>query len=96
MAEYIKFLSIGLNNIINLYNPEILVINSELLQMYPDAIIEINAHLTSTVGHYRKLLISDFGKMACSMGACTLAIKKFLNVTELCLTFGETIIQNEI
>ncbi|MDR7076944.1 putative NBD/HSP70 family sugar kinase [Neobacillus niacini] len=90
MAEYIKFLSIGLNNIINLYNPEILVINSELLQMYPDAIIEINAHLTSTVGHYRELLISDFGKMACSRGACALAIKKFLDISELSLNIEES------
>ncbi|OLS40581.1 ROK family protein [Bacillus sp. MRMR6] len=96
MKDYIKFLSIGLNNMINLYNPEILVINSELLPMYPGALIEINNHLTSNVGHYRKLLISDFGKEACSHGACALAIKKFLGVSKLCLTSHEPIIQNGV
>ena len=90
MTDYIKFLSYGLNNIINLYNPEILVINSELLRLYPDALEEIKAHLTSTVGQYRKLQISEFGKNACSMGACALAIKNFLEIKELSLTFDES------
>lgn len=87
MKDYIKFLSYGLNNIINLYNPEILVINSELLRLYPNALKEIKAHLASTVGQYRKLQISEFGKNACSMGACALAIKNFLDVKELSLAF---------
>jgi predicted NBD/HSP70 family sugar kinase len=90
MKDYIKFLSYGLNNIINLYNPEILVINSELLRFYPDALEEIKAHLTSTVGQYRKLQISDFGKNACSMGACALAIKNFLEIKELSLAIDES------
>ncbi|MEH7112905.1 ROK family protein [Neobacillus niacini] len=86
MAHYIKHLSIGLNNIINLYNPEILVLNSELLQLYPNALKDIKAHISSTVGHYSELLISDFGKKACSMGACAVAIKNFLNISELRLS----------
>lgn len=95
MKDYIKFLSYGLNNIINLYNPEILVINSELLRLYPNALEEIKAHLTSTVGQYRKLQISEFGKNACSMGACALAIKNFLEVKELSLAFDESKMQKE-
>jgi predicted NBD/HSP70 family sugar kinase len=90
MKEYIKFLSYGLNNIINLYNPEIIVINSELLRLYPNALEEIKAHLTSTVGQYRKLQISEFGKNACSMGACALGIKNFLEIKELCLAIDES------
>jgi predicted NBD/HSP70 family sugar kinase len=95
MKEYIKFLSYGLNNVINLYNPEILVINSELLRLYPNALEEIKEHLKSTVGQYRKLQISEFGKNACRMGACALAIKKFLDVKELSFSFDESKTQNE-
>jgi predicted NBD/HSP70 family sugar kinase len=91
MKDYIKFLSYGLNNIINLYNPEILVINSELLRLYPNALEEIKAHLKSTVGQYRKLQVSEFGKNACSMGACALAIKNFLDVKELSLALEESV-----
>ena len=37
MEQFIKYLAIGLNNMINLLNPETLVLNSELLKLYPDA-----------------------------------------------------------
>lgn len=89
LEQYIKFLSIGINNIINLYNPEVLVINSELLLMFPIAIDEIKRQITSTVGHYSELKISEYGKTACIMGACALAIKNFFNVSELRLTHKE-------
>ena len=83
------FISIGLNNLINLYNPEILVVNSEILRLYPNAAEELKAHLTSSISHYSELVISQFGKRACIMGACALAIQNFLGVSELCLTLSE-------
>jgi predicted NBD/HSP70 family sugar kinase len=89
LEQYIKLLSIGINNIINLYNPEVLVINSELLRMYPYAIEEIKSRISSTVGHYRELKISEYGKAACIMGACALAIKYFFQVSELRLSLEE-------
>jgi predicted NBD/HSP70 family sugar kinase len=90
MEYYLKFLSVGLNNIINLFNPEVLVINSELLRIYPYALKEINAQITSTIGHYRELNISEYGKKACIMGACALAIKNFFEISELSLALEES------
>jgi predicted NBD/HSP70 family sugar kinase len=87
--RFIMFISIGLNNLINLYNPEILVVNSEILRLYPTAADELKAHLTSSISHYSELVISQFGKRACIMGACALAIQNFLGVSELCLTLSE-------
>ncbi|CAM3620459.1 ROK family protein [Cytobacillus oceanisediminis] len=89
LEDYIKFLSIGVNNIINLYNPEILVLNSELLRLYPDAITEIKSLLSSSVGHCREIELSHYGKQACIMGACALAIKNFLGVSELRLSMDD-------
>ncbi|MEH7415208.1 ROK family transcriptional regulator [Neobacillus drentensis] len=86
MDEFILYLSFGLNNLINLYNPEILVVNSELLRLYPNAVEELKAHFSSRISHYSELLISEFGKKACIMGACALGIQKFLEVSELSLT----------
>jgi predicted NBD/HSP70 family sugar kinase len=85
MELFIKYLSIGLNNIINLLNPETLVLNSELLKLYPNAVNKIKANLTSSVSHYSELLISDLGKNASVMGACGLVIKNFLEIPELSL-----------
>ncbi|MFC0557556.1 ROK family transcriptional regulator [Halalkalibacter alkalisediminis] len=89
MNDYIEYLSIGLNNIINLYNPETIVLNSELLKMHPESINEIKARLTSSVSHFEELLVSEFGKEACVMGACSLAIKNFLEIPELKLNIEE-------
>lgn len=81
--EFFEFLAIGLNNIINLYNPETIVLNSQVLKMDLHAIERIESLLTSSVSQYRELKISELGKEACAMGACALAIKSFLKVPEL-------------
>ncbi|MBO1910814.1 ROK family protein, partial [Microvirga sp. 3-52] len=41
IENFIVDLSTGLNNIINMYNPETLVLTSEILKMYPDSIEKI-------------------------------------------------------
>ncbi|MEH7081322.1 ROK family transcriptional regulator [Neobacillus drentensis] len=87
--QFLYYLSIGLNNLINLYNPEILVVNSEVLRLLPDTVKKLKAHLSSPISHYSELNISEFGKKACIMGACALAIQNFLGVSELCLTLSE-------
>lgn len=92
MNTFIKHVSIGINNIINLYNPETIVLNSELLHLYPNAIEEIKANLTSSVSQYRELVISDLGKNATVMGACALGIKNFLEIPELNLELSERLL----
>ncbi|AST89990.1 ROK family protein [Sutcliffiella cohnii] len=86
LDKYINYLAIGVNNIINLYNPETLIINSELLQLFPETEEKIKTKLHSSVGHFSRLLISDFGNKACIMGACALAIQNFFCISDLCLT----------
>ncbi|MCR2821167.1 ROK family protein [Lederbergia panacisoli] len=83
MEQLIKYIAIGLNNIINMYNPEIIVLNSELLRLNPDAIRQIESRLNSNISQYGRLLISELGKQACVMGACAFSIKKFLQIPEL-------------
>ncbi|MBW8348594.1 ROK family protein [Bacillus sp. IITD106] len=83
MDELIKYIALGLNNIINMYNPEIIVLNSELLRLNRDAIKQIESRLNSNISHYGKLLVSELGKQACVMGACAFSIIKFLQISEL-------------
>ncbi|WP_067725670.1 ROK family protein [Oceanobacillus damuensis] len=86
MDGFIKYISIGLNNIINLYNPDTIVLNSELLKMYPNVIEEIEKNLTSSVSQYREIVLSDLVHQACLLGACALAIQRFFQVPEIRLT----------
>ncbi|AQQ54630.1 ROK family transcriptional regulator [Planococcus lenghuensis] len=83
LDQFFEYLAIGLNNIINLYNPESLILNSDILKMQPNAIDKIRGHLHSKMSHYRELSISVLGKDACVMGACAMALKNFLEVPEL-------------
>lgn len=85
MEQFIKNISIGVNNIINMYNPETLVINSELLRIYPDALEKIKDNLTSSVSQYRQIVLSNLGKKSSVMGACALAIQHFLDISQLLL-----------
>jgi predicted NBD/HSP70 family sugar kinase len=89
MEQFIYYLTIGINNMINLYNPNVVVIDSELLRRYPGAIEKIKENLVSSINHYRELSISQLGIKSCVMGACAFAIKHFLDVPMLNLPYEE-------
>lgn len=74
-------------------NPETLVINSELLKLFPDAVSKIKSNLKTSISNYKELFISNLGTNACVMGACALAIKYFLEIPELSLTFEKNIVE---
>ncbi|MCF3943943.1 ROK family transcriptional regulator [Oceanobacillus alkalisoli] len=91
MKTFISYVSIGLNNMINSYNPETLIINSELLKVYPNAIEEIEENLQSSVSVYRQIVLSDLGKDASVLGACALAIQNFFQVEEVVFSREEVL-----
>ncbi len=87
MEQFIYYLAIGLNNMINMYNPNVVVLDSELLRMYPDTLDKINKNLHSNISHFHELSFSSIGKKSTVLGACALAIKNFLEVPMLNLPF---------
>src|SRR5690625_504263 len=95
IEQFIIDLSIRLNNVINLYNPETLVLTSELLKRFPNIVEEIKSNLNSSVSKYGNLVLSELGNKSCVMGACALAIQRFLGVPELILTMADNSIPSE-
>ncbi|WP_339230522.1 ROK family protein [Oceanobacillus sp. FSL K6-2867] len=89
MKTFISYVSIGLNNMINSYNPETIVLNSELLYLFPNAIDEIEKNLQSSVSVYRQIVLSDLGRNAIVLGACALGIQNFLEVQEVTFKSGD-------
>ncbi|MFC4401906.1 ROK family transcriptional regulator [Gracilibacillus xinjiangensis] len=87
LHKWISDISIGINNIINLYNPEMIVLNSPLLKLYSNSLEEISNHLTSSVSHYRAIVISGLGAKSSVIGACALGIQKFLDLPKLSLAY---------
>lgn len=88
---FIQYISIGINNLTNLYNPETIVLNSALLTSFPQSVSMIEEQLSSTISHYGDLCISTLGPNAGVMGACVLAIKNFLGIEKLRLELCEDI-----
>lgn len=89
MEQFIYYLSIGLNNMINIYNPDVIVVDCELLRIYPDSINKIKQNLHSQISHYRELSISTLGKNSSLLGACALGIQYFLDVPVLNLPYDK-------
>ena len=85
MEPFLIYLSLGLNNLINLYNPETIVINSQLLTNFPDAIEKIKGYFRSSVSEFGEIALSELGEKACVMGACALSLKRFFDVPKLIL-----------
>lgn len=87
--RYLQYVSIGLNNIINLYNPETIVLNSRLLKIYPGSLEKLKGHLISSVSEYGEIALSELGNHSCVLGACAFGIQKFLEVPEILLSAPE-------
>src|SRR5699024_5781430 len=85
MQKYIYYISIGLNNVINLYNPGIIVINSKVLALYPNAIEQITSHFSFNAHSYKKIVLSGLEEKACALGGCALGIMNFFDITKLSL-----------
>src|SRR5690606_26352205 len=74
LKDFIKSLSIGLNNLIHIYNPETIVLNSELLRLYPNTLEEIRDNFKPSIIEYYKIVISELGIKSTIVGACTWGI----------------------
>ncbi|BAB04419.1 ROK family transcriptional regulator [Halalkalibacterium halodurans] len=90
LDQFIYYFSLGLNNIINSYNPETIVISSGLMPHLPNIEHKIQSHLHSKISHYKTLKISNLGKEACALGACFIGIKQFLEINTLKLSATKT------
>ncbi|WP_163536064.1 ROK family protein [Gracilibacillus sp. YIM 98692] len=95
IKNWIQDIAIGLNNVINLYNPEMIVLNSPILKAYPDSLKEIEKHLHSSVCHYREIVLSALGAKAGVIGACAMGIQHFLELPRLTLSETNNCINNE-
>ncbi|THE12835.1 ROK family transcriptional regulator [Bacillus timonensis] len=93
--RYLQYVSIGLNNIINLYNPETIVINSRLLKIYPGAVEKLRGNLISSVSEYGEIVLSDLGNHSCVLGACALGIQHFLDVDNIRISLPEAQVLKE-
>lgn len=81
--KFIDNLSIGINNLIATYGPEIIYINSSLTRKIPIILPSVNDKMISSFNKNTPLYESQLGTKASLLGATALAIKNFLKVEQL-------------
>jgi predicted NBD/HSP70 family sugar kinase len=86
MNDFIKYMSIGINNILNAYNPDIVVINSSFTIYFPHITERIEAALTSRMNSYIRIVPSVLQDTSILLGGICVAIKGFLGVEMLKLS----------
>lgn len=87
LESFGTYLGIGFTNIINTFNPEALVIRSNLIESNPIVLNSIQNTLASRVSkfvpHKHQLLISQLNRNATALGSASFMINNFLTGPEL-------------
>lgn len=89
MEQFIKYMSVGINNILNAYNPEIVIINSSFTIYFPEVLSQIENSLKSRMNSYINIVPSVLQDTSILLGGVCVAIKGFLGIENLKLNHIE-------
>ncbi|WP_321386845.1 ROK family transcriptional regulator [uncultured Enterococcus sp.] len=76
-------LSVGINNIVTLYDPEVVIINSSVYRRIPALLTFIQEHLSSRFAQNISVRNSPLGNEATLYGGIALCCQNFLNIRQL-------------
>ncbi|MBP1046010.1 ROK family transcriptional regulator [Enterococcus sp. BWM-S5] len=76
-------LSVGINNIATLYDPEVVIINSSVYRRIPALLAMIQEHLSSRFAQNLHVQSSSLGNEATLYGGIALCCQNFLNIRQL-------------
>ena len=79
-SEFIDNVSIAVNNISQMLNPQTIVINSVIIENIPESISLIKNNLSSQIMHLDILTISKYKSKTNILGLAHVLIKDFLNI----------------
>ncbi|WP_068677102.1 ROK family transcriptional regulator [Oceanobacillus sp. Castelsardo] len=80
LNEYLHYLAIGLNNIINIFNPEKIILNGAIIHGHFSLITEMTKRLHSKMNSYREIRLSKLGEYSCVLGGAAFALKNFYEI----------------
>ncbi|MFP3154825.1 ROK family transcriptional regulator [Lachnospiraceae bacterium ZAX-1] len=80
VQDFIHYMSIGVNNIVNIFNPELIVINSSFTTYLPDVIGEIQKLLPNRMSQQCKIVRSMLQDTATLLGGVHICSRDFLKI----------------
>lgn len=78
--RFVSMIAAGINNILNLYNPEIIILNSQFTKEFPDLLDEIKSLLKSNTNFAKNIHLSKLNDDAILYGAAYINILNFLEI----------------
>lgn len=85
ISQFVKYMAIGINNILNTFNPNLIIINSSFTMYIPDITRQIQDSLCNRMDKYCTILPSGLQDTAILLGGACVVIKNFLGIDKLVL-----------
>ncbi|MGB8454908.1 MAG: ROK family transcriptional regulator [Anaerocolumna sp.] len=89
MDKFIKYMSICINNVLNAYNPDIVIINSSFTSFFPGITKHIEQSLNSRMNSVTHIVPSALQDSSILLGGISVVIKNFLSISTLKLQNNE-------
>jgi predicted NBD/HSP70 family sugar kinase len=83
------YMSVCINNVLNAYNPDIVIINSSFTSYYPELTKQIEQSLTSRMNSVTHIVPSALQDSSILLGGISVVIKNFLSIRKLKLQSNE-------
>lgn len=88
--RFVKLMGIGINNVLNSYNPDIIIINSSFTSFIPELTRRIENSLNSRMNSFLRIEASTLQDSSILLGGICVVLKNFLGINELNLSRKET------
>ncbi len=89
MDKFVKYMSVCINNVLNAYNPDIVIINSSFTSFFPGLVKHIERSLNSKMNSFTRIVPSALQDSSILLGGISVVIKNFLAISTLKLQNNE-------
>ena len=84
IQDFITYMAMGINNIVNIFNPQLIVINSALTAYLPDVTGRIYERLRNRMSRECRIVPSTLQDTATLLGGVYLISRNYLGIEEFC------------
>lgn len=81
--KFVKYMTICVNNILNSYNPDVVIINSSFTHSFPELIEEIEDSLNSRLNSVLHIYPSKLNNSSILLGGVSMVVKDFFGINNV-------------
>lgn len=84
IEDFVTYMAMGINNIVNIFNPQLIVINSTITAYLPDVTQQIYEKLSNRMSRKCKIVPSTLQDTATLLGGVYLCSRHYLGIEHFC------------